>query len=162
MSKYGFDEKEIRKTIITEIDKDGFHKETVIYGDTEAALEKPFSANFINSEAGDLIILVNNVPSGSFVNFTQSADDRDYELDIGATVSMDEYGTVTVPGISVYDFINKQFEKVRTAFNYTESKYASNSRGLYYRFYAIDHDSLKATARAKLFVPVIEQTEQPK
>lgn len=32
MSKYGFDEKELRKTIITMIDKDGFNKEFVVDG----------------------------------------------------------------------------------------------------------------------------------
>lgn len=32
MSKYGFNENEVRKTIVTRIDKDGFHKETVIDG----------------------------------------------------------------------------------------------------------------------------------
>ena len=32
MSKYGFNENEVRKTIVTQIDKDGFHKETVIDG----------------------------------------------------------------------------------------------------------------------------------
>lgn len=29
MSKYGFDEKELRKTIVTMIDKDGFHRDTI-------------------------------------------------------------------------------------------------------------------------------------
>ena len=32
MSKYGYNEKELRKTIITKIDKDGFHNRTVVYG----------------------------------------------------------------------------------------------------------------------------------
>lgn len=32
MSKYGFNENEVRKTIVTQIDKDGFYKETVIDG----------------------------------------------------------------------------------------------------------------------------------
>lgn len=32
MSKYGFNPKELRKTIITQIDKDGFHNRTVTYG----------------------------------------------------------------------------------------------------------------------------------
>ena len=32
MSKYGYNEKELRKTIITKIDKDGFHNRTVTYG----------------------------------------------------------------------------------------------------------------------------------
>lgn len=32
MSKYGFNEKELRKTIVTKIDKDGFHEQTVAYG----------------------------------------------------------------------------------------------------------------------------------
>ena len=31
MSKYGFNPKELRKTIITKIDKDGFHERTVEY-----------------------------------------------------------------------------------------------------------------------------------
>ena len=32
MSKYGFNPKELRKTIITQIDKDGFYNRTVTYG----------------------------------------------------------------------------------------------------------------------------------
>ena len=32
MSKYGFNPKELRKTIVTQIDKDGFHNRTVVYG----------------------------------------------------------------------------------------------------------------------------------
>ena len=32
MSKYGFNPKELRKTIVTQIDKDGFHNRTVTYG----------------------------------------------------------------------------------------------------------------------------------
>lgn len=32
MSKYGFNPKELRKTVITQIDKDGFHNRTVVYG----------------------------------------------------------------------------------------------------------------------------------
>ena len=32
MSKYGFNPKELRKTIVTQIDKDGFRNRTVVYG----------------------------------------------------------------------------------------------------------------------------------
>lgn len=32
MSKYGFNPNELRKTIVTQIDKDGFHNRTVTYG----------------------------------------------------------------------------------------------------------------------------------
>ena len=32
MSKYGFNPKELHKTIVTQIDKDGFHNRTVTYG----------------------------------------------------------------------------------------------------------------------------------
>lgn len=41
MSKYGFDEKELRKTIITMIDKDGFHKEIVTYGNEPYSPDSP-------------------------------------------------------------------------------------------------------------------------
>lgn len=35
MSKYGFNENEVRKTIITKIDKDGFHKEETFDGNVD-------------------------------------------------------------------------------------------------------------------------------
>ena len=35
MSKYGFNENEVRKTIITKIDKDGFHKEEIFDGNVD-------------------------------------------------------------------------------------------------------------------------------
>lgn len=35
MSKYGFNENEVRKTIITKVDKDGFHKEEVFDGNVD-------------------------------------------------------------------------------------------------------------------------------
>lgn len=49
MSKYGFDEKELRKTIVTMIDKDGFHKEVVTYGN------ESYSSDDANKEFNVLV-----------------------------------------------------------------------------------------------------------
>ena len=35
MGKYGFNENEVRKTIVTKIDKDGFHKEEIFDGNVD-------------------------------------------------------------------------------------------------------------------------------
>lgn len=51
MSKYGFNPKELRKTIITRIDKDGFHERTVEYAgessDSDTSMIARFDSNVI-------------------------------------------------------------------------------------------------------------------
>ena len=51
MSKYGFNENEVRKTIVDMIDKDGFHKETVYDGKYESGTVAPFGVG-IHSDHG--------------------------------------------------------------------------------------------------------------
>lgn len=51
MSKYGFNPKELRRTIITRIDKDGFHERTVEYAgkssDSDTSMIARFDSNVI-------------------------------------------------------------------------------------------------------------------
>ena len=98
MSKYGFDEKELRKTIVTMIDKDGFHKEVVTYGN------EPYSSDDSNKEFNVLVdynlgslqalLLARNFPevpanSGSYSGaFGYAyAEEHDYEHAIDDIVS---------------------------------------------------------------------------
>lgn len=53
MSKYGFNENEVRKTITTQIDKDGFHKQTVTYGKDSGGSGEWTTANVTFINTGD-------------------------------------------------------------------------------------------------------------
>ena len=98
MSKYGFDEKELRKAIVTMIDKDGFHKEVITYGN------EPYSSDDTNKEFNvavdydrttlQVALLARNfpkVPDGSAsysgVFGYAYAEEHDYEHAIDDTVS---------------------------------------------------------------------------
>ena len=97
MSKYGFDEKELRKTIVTMIDKDGFHKEIVTYGnepyspdDSGDKLIAEIEWNYSNSKP---FLFAYNIPSErkglhvlSYVHTTNAA----YEFNIGQKITKSE------------------------------------------------------------------------
>ena len=101
MSKYGFNEKELRKTIVTMIDKDGFHKEIVTYGNEPYSPDSPDSPD----DSGDKLfaqaewdynytmplIFVYNIPSERedlrAVGYAHTTNDA-YEFDIGQTATI--------------------------------------------------------------------------
>lgn len=106
MSKYGFDEKELRKTIVTMIDKDGFHKEIVTYGNEPYSPDSPDDSDdklfaqvewdYSNSSP---IMFVYNIPSEreglraiGYAHTTNAA----YEFNIGQKATMSEAESDTV------------------------------------------------------------------
>lgn len=55
MSKYGFNENEVRKTIITKIDKDGFHKEETFDGNVDGgSSDFTFATMTIEENSSDI------------------------------------------------------------------------------------------------------------
>lgn len=82
MSKYGFNENELRKTITTQIDKDGFHKETVTYGKDSG-----------ESGTGDFSTCT------ATVSFTGEITESDFHLNVPC---LDKNGTY-INIVSVYD-----------------------------------------------------------
>ena len=106
MSKYGFDEKELRKTIITMIDKDGFHKEIVTYGSEPYSPDSPDDSGdklFAQAEwdysNSSPIMFVYNIPSEreglhaiGYAHTTNAA----YEFNIGQIVTRSEAESSTV------------------------------------------------------------------
>lgn len=79
MSKYGYNEKELRKTIITKIDKDGFHNRTVVYGkdsgESESGSSDWTSAKVTFADS-------NNLGQGYRVLCPMAVDTRDAEVGI--------------------------------------------------------------------------------
>lgn len=55
MSKYGFNPKELRKTIITRIDKDGFHERTVEYAGESSDSDTSMIAGFARATMGGVL-----------------------------------------------------------------------------------------------------------
>ena len=90
MSKYGFDEKELRKTIVTMIDKDGFHKKVVTYdtdGSSEVSGEFRGEVNYTGDNKPALFVM--NLPGKASPVAFAYLTDTDYELSIGDRVTGD-------------------------------------------------------------------------
>ena len=89
MSKYGFDEKELRKTIVTMIDKDGFHKKVVRYGaDDSSEVSGEFRGEVAYAADNNKPVLFIMLGSGhkSALGYAYLTD-TDYELSIGDVVN---------------------------------------------------------------------------
>lgn len=88
MSKYGFDEKELRKTIVTMIDKDGFHKEIVKYGsDGSSEASSEFRGEVAYTADNKPVLFI--MPGSGHMSALGYAylTDTDYELSIGDVVT---------------------------------------------------------------------------
>lgn len=73
MSKYGFNPNELRKTIVTQIDKDGFHNTTVTYGKDSGGSESE-SSDFSTAT----IIFKNNTSTPFSFRRPVISDDNSY------------------------------------------------------------------------------------
>lgn len=152
MSKYGFNENELRKTIVTAIDKDGFHKKTLFEGKSESADKKMEAeiafVDFLGLQNAALVINVpNNPDSGSSNPLARLyaltlIEDGEWVYDIGDTLDGPGLKTVYSPFVTSADLNAAAF-----AFDigYGESKfiqiYATNDDDV-----VIDRVRLKAEA----------------
>ena len=153
MSKYGFNEKELRKTTTVMVDKDGFHKEVVTYGKPKPA---PISAgaaiseNATDATESDITLLVMNVPvnpdpesenPNALVYVLASDTDDEWANDIGDTIaSTSGYLTATMI-----------FGDVNAALTVDEGLDAGDK--VYFQIYATD-DEYKVLDRTKIAVEI--------
>ena len=161
MSKYGFDEKELRKTIVTMIDKDGFHKEVVTYGNdphTSDDTNEEFNVA-VDYDRGSLqaVLLARNfpeVPDGS-ASFSGAfgyayAEEHDYEHAINDTVSTSDLNANqnTVPCIMLLPKSNLAILDPTEAIG---TLTIANNGTVYYNIYAFvgEGDSVTITDRVK-------------
>lgn len=158
MSKYGFDEKELRKTIVTMIDKDGFHKKVVTEGSSVPELENnelvadicmvpPNSTNF------NIYAIANNIPDGTeVVAFVYFSNLDVYAFDIGDTyhaVSGSDFGNPYMPVEEIRPMV--LFNDNKSAFFASLNKHTQDRMDRCYgQIYAIDSSSSVVVARAKI------------
>lgn len=161
MSKYGFDEKELRKTIITMIDKDGFHKEVVTYGN------EPYSSDDTNKEfnvlvdydSGSLqaVLLARNLPeipdgissySGAFGY--AYAEEHDYEHAINDSV-LDSDLDASQNLVTYSVLLRESRVAIFIPTNVINALNVANNGTVYYNIYAFvgDGDRLIITDRVK-------------
>ena len=140
MSKYGFDEKELRKTIVTMIDKDGFHKKVVTYG-TDGSSE-------VSSEfRGEVAYTADNKPvlfimpgSGhrSALGYVYLTD-TDYELSIGNVVTGEHQSEDNFFGEYAHcGLVNLALMLPENAIQALDP--SGNSEKIYCHVYAVDGD----------------------
>ena len=146
MSKYGFNESEIRKSIIDMIDKDGFHKEVVMNGAPKAlhmatGLLDLVVSGALSNDFFYVHILSVNVPEGAELYMLPSETDDDWALGIGDTLE-DTTGYVhnntEIAGTDAVRSISSSYEEGTT---------------VYFQIYAVDSE-FKVLDRTKLTVEV--------
>lgn len=150
MSKYGFDEKELRKTIVTMIDKDGFHKKVVTYGNEPYSPGSPDDSGdkFIAEVEWDYtnslpFMFAYNIPSEreglhaiGYAHTTNAA----YEFTIGQKVTMSEAESDTLLGDMAYLYhFNAFMIDPTTAIEKLDLSTAEDNH-LYYSIYLIRMD----------------------
>ena len=150
MSKYGFNENEVRRTIVDMIDKDGFHKETVYDGKYESGTVAPFGVG-IHSDHGvrqddDVVfnhmIVAINAPDDCYIFATINETDTEYELNIGDAI----------PDNSAFNYLDDDlFEfpsiKARCGFHeYILDRWVDH---FYYNIYLVDRESYRVIDRTK-------------
>lgn len=149
MSKYGFNENEVKKTIVTMIDKDGFHKETVYDGKCEAssapvdpsafAVQGWCESNDSTQPATHQMIAV-NVPGGTRVNWIMSETDDDWSYDVGDT--MDAVG---LHGLNN----SPELTDINAAYGVNTFEPGQAPGIAYYQFYLVKSATSEILARAK-------------
>lgn len=153
MSKYGFSEKELRKTTTVMVDKDGFHKEVVTYGKPKPA---PISAGSAISENGtdntksDITLLMMNVPNNpdpesenpnALVYALASDTDDEWAHEIGETIE----------SLTGYLAATMVFGDANAALTVDEGLDAGDK--VYFQIYATD-DEYKVLDRTKITVEI--------
>lgn len=157
MSKYGFNENEVRKTIVDMIDKDGFHKETVYDGKYESGTVPSFGAAGISNpgESADdevnyyHMLFVVNVPGDSDFYVSVHEADTEYELNVGDTMPTGDTSFSMLSGT--------HFPDIRAFYGtnvYTLDHWGNGV--FYYNLYSVDHDTGVITDRTKFEVNIDE------
>lgn len=149
MSKYGFNENEVKKTIVTMIDKDGFHKETVYDGKYEAssapadpsafAVQGWCWTNSSNEPATHQMIAV-NVPDGTRVNWIMSETDDDWSYNVGDTID-----TVGLHGLNN----SPKLTDINAAYGINTFEAGQAPGTAYYQFYLVKSATNEILARTK-------------
>lgn len=150
MSKYGFNENEVKRTIVDMIDKDGFHKETVYDGKYEFGTVAPFGAAGI-SDAGEgniddvnyyHTLIVVNVPDNSDFYASVHEADAEYELNVGDTMPTGDVSFSMLSGM--------RFPDIRAFYGVNPYTLDHWHRGdFYYNIYSVDHDTGVINDRTK-------------
>lgn len=151
MSKYGFNENEVKRTIVTMIDKDGFHKETVYDGKHETSSTAEFNADgyiYDNTVAGakETVIFVINVPDNAEVIGTSSNTDSYYEMNIGDnTQDVDEISIMYSSFTGLPTIQAACYTKISA-----DGKVGAIAPEHFYQIYAVDSTSHKVLKRIKI------------
>lgn len=152
MSKYGFNENEVKKTIVTMIDKDGFHKETVYDGKYEASSvpvdPSAFTAQGWCAEGRSVDptmhhIIAINVPDTDGVFYFSNETDTDYEFNIGDVVLNNtefENGLNNSPVLS----------DIKVRYGTKEYESGTCPEIVYYQLYSLNRDTHTISARTKI------------
>lgn len=143
MSKYGFNENELVKTVMDMVDKDGFHKQVVIQGKVAPSIPE-MKAGLLSTEEDALTssVTINfvavNVPEGTTVYFDTFTSSEDFVYDIGDTMDTTNSGTED----SKINGINGAV---------VHSVLSDETTTAYFHVYALDEDD-KVVERTKLEV----------
>ena len=151
MSKYGFNENEVVKTITTMIDKDGFHKEVITYGKFEPSEKAHIATGLVGltapnplaAEYFDVQLLTINVPEDANIIVKGDTTDEDLEFNIGDTIE-------DTSAFIISDF---KISGVNAILTVDESREANTT--VYYQIYAVN-DVYEVLDRTKLTVEVHE------
>lgn len=170
MSKHGFNENELVKTIITMIDKDGFHKEVVSYGNTlPSTSDSGMRAGGFRFEASaDATLYIVNVPEKLFsANFpeanifytTPSFVDEDFYYDIGDDGPYDDplINTVFYDISAEIVFISEELHIIVFTHRDAIEQLPIDEDGstkIYYQIYAVDPESSKIIDRTKAVIGI--------
>ena len=159
MSKYGFNENELVKTVTDMIEKDGFHKREVTYGKQGGASSASFAVgtmkteNKHNSDKEDVMLFAINFPEDTNgILCIIHPDDVDFEYEVGDTLSPSdimtysgdiEFGPGIVGAPIVFALDEAPYEPFGTR---------------YYHVYAADAED-KVMARAKAVAEELDNSE---
>ena len=147
MGKYGFNKNELVKSVVDMVDKDGFHKEVVIYGKQGyTGIKTGLMDLFVDPDemASDFAhpnLITVNVPDGAEIYALSSETDDSWALNIGDTLddtsSFIDENTV-IPGINAVRIVDSSYQDGTT---------------VYYQIYAVDSE-YKVLDRTKITVEV--------
>lgn len=155
MSKYGFNENEVRKTIVDMIDKDGFHKETVYDGKYEPGTVSSFGAAGISfqGESNDdvvnyyHILFIVNVPGDSDFYVSVHETDTEYELNVGDTMPTGDVSFSMLSGTHFPDIVAFYGQNTYEAEHWVDGSF-------YYNLYSVNHDTGVINDRTKFEVNI--------
>ena len=156
MSKYGFNENELRKTFVDMIDKDGFHKKVLFEGKTEPADKKMKAemafVDFMGLQNAALAINVPNNPdpesqhSLAKLYALSSNEEGEWEYDIGDTLSNQSLEN-SIPPFAASEFLKAAAFAFSIAYGET----------IYIQIYATD-DNYVVIDRVRLKAEAPEST----